>query len=60
MEAIGAAVATIAQVSATASQGGGVGGGGGWGCYVTSMEITFDATKIKLVVFQLKGESQIW
>ena len=25
-----------------------------------SMEITFDATKIKLAAFQLKGESQVW
>ena len=25
-----------------------------------AMEIIFGATKIKLVVFQLKGESQIW
>ena len=24
------------------------------------MEITFDATKIKLATFQLDGESQIW
>ena len=25
-----------------------------------AMEIIFDATKIKLVAFQLEGESQIW
>ena len=27
---------------------------------LVAMEITFDATKIKLVAFQLKGESQVW
>ena len=25
-----------------------------------AMEITFDATRIKLATFQLKGESQVW
>ena len=25
-----------------------------------AMEITFDATKIRLVAFQLEGESQVW
>ena len=25
-----------------------------------AMEITFDATKIKLATFQLEGESQVW
>ena len=25
-----------------------------------AMEITFDATKIRLATFQLKGESQVW
>ena len=25
-----------------------------------AMEITFDTTKIKLAMFQLKGEAQVW
>ena len=35
-----------------------------WFCQVKkimeAMEITFDATKIKLAAFQLEGKSQVW
>ena len=30
------------------------------GKILDAMEITFDATRIRLAIFQLKGESQIW
>ena len=93
MEAISAAIATIAQVSivatniAKASENVGQGGpsnlqrfkahhpqtfkGGGepmeadhWfrqvGKILEVVEITSDATRIRLDVFQLEGESQVW
>ena len=80
---MGAAVATIAQASATGGQGGSsnlqrfkhiipptfMGGGDPMVAdhlfrqvekVLEAMEITFDAVKIRLVVFQLEGESRVW
>ena len=83
IEVVGIAAATIAQASATGSQGGPsnlqrfrahhpptLTGGGDlmvadrWFMQVKkvleAMEITFDATRIRLAVFQLEGEAQVW
>ena len=83
VEAVGVAVATIAQASVVGSQGGPsnllrfrshhppmfIGGGNPmmanhwfWQMenVLEAMDITFDAAKIKLVAFQLEGESQVW
>ena len=82
-EAMRAAFASFAQVSATGIQGGSsnlqrfkshhpptfIGGGDlmvadHWFRQIKkvleAMKITFDATKIMLVAFQLEGESQVW
>ena len=82
-EAVGVAMATIAQVGIAGSQGGSsnlqrfrahhpptfTGGGypmvaDHWFIQIEKvlevMEITFDTTKIRLAVFQLESEAQIW